>query len=166
MSSPIIPATLAEHRARGTPPQPYSPEWLNALSDEERQSSEIKEFSRRMHDSGGEHITWLLWHCQEKHLWTPPLWRQASMFFLDCGRGPFAVTAGHVFEQFVEDRVERRVRGCQIGNVGFNPEDRLIAWGKHLGLTSRPFASRLRRSRPRARRLCLVPTARGLRGGL
>jgi hypothetical protein len=42
----------------------------------------------------------------------------------------FAVTAGHVFEQFVKDRAERRVRGCQIGNVGFNPEERLIDWGR------------------------------------
>lgn len=52
------------------------------------------------------------------------------MFFLDCGRGPFAVTAGHVFEQFTKDRAELRVRGFQIANLGFNPEDRLIDWGR------------------------------------
>jgi hypothetical protein len=139
MSSLIIPTTLAEHRSPATPTQPYSPEWLNALSEKEKQSREIKEFSRRMHDSGGEHVTWLLWHYQERHLWTPLLWRQGSMFFLDCGRGPFAVTAGHVFEQFVEDRAQRRVRGCQIGNVGFSPEERLIAWGKDIGVDIATF---------------------------
>jgi hypothetical protein len=30
------------------------------------------------------------------------------MFFLDCGRVPFAVTAAHVFERFVEDRARLR----------------------------------------------------------
>jgi hypothetical protein len=52
------------------------------------------------------------------------------MFFLDCGRGPFAVTAGHVFGQFVRDREERRVRGYQLGNIGFDLEERLIDWGR------------------------------------
>jgi hypothetical protein len=70
---------------------------------------------------------------------TPLLPRQGSMFFLDCGRGPFAVTAGHVFERFVEDRAQYRVRSCQIGNIAFNPEERLIAWGKNLGLDIATF---------------------------
>jgi hypothetical protein len=61
------------------------------------------------------------------------------MFFLDCGRGPFAVTAGHVFEQFVEDQRQRRIRSCQVGNIGFDPEERLISWGKNLGLDLATF---------------------------
>ena len=74
-----------------------SPEWLNALNDVQRQSPEIKEFSRRMHDSGAKHVTWLFWHYHERDLWTPlfALQHHGFMFFLDCGRGPFAVTAGH-----------------------------------------------------------------------
>ena len=36
------------------------------------------------------------------------------------------MTARHVFEQFVSDRASCNVRGVQIGNVGFNPEERLI----------------------------------------
>jgi hypothetical protein len=66
----MIPATLPEAGTPAAAPQPYSPEWLNALNDAQRQSPEIKEFSRRMHDSGGEHVTWLVWHYQEKGLWT------------------------------------------------------------------------------------------------
>jgi hypothetical protein len=62
------------------------------------------------------------------------------MFFLDCGRGAFAVTADHVYDGFLEDRDERRVRSCQIGNVAFdNPEGRLIARGKHLGIDIATF---------------------------
>jgi hypothetical protein len=109
---------------------PYSPEWLNALTDAERQSVAASDFSRSMHSSGGEHVAWLLWSTQENAKPTPLAYRQGSMFFLDCGRGPFAVTAGHVFEQFVKDRAELRVKGCQIGNVGFNREERLIDWGR------------------------------------
>lgn len=73
---------------------PYSPNWLNRLTEAERQSLPVRNFSRSLHDDSGRHVT-----------------------------------AGHVFEQFVEDRTGRRIRGCQIGNVGFNPEERLIDWG-------------------------------------
>jgi hypothetical protein len=99
----------------------------------------MQEFGRRMLDSGAEHVTWLVWRYQSKVIDTPLLPRQGSVFFLDCGRGPFAVTADHVFDQFLEDRRVRRVRSCQIGNVGFNPEDRLIARGKDVGLDIATF---------------------------
>jgi hypothetical protein len=109
---------------------PYSPEWLNALTDTEKQSVAMTDFSRSLHGSGGEYVAWMLWSTQERARPTPLAYRQGSVFFLDCGPGPFAVTAGHVFEQFMKDRTELRVRGCQIGNVGFNPEERLIDWGR------------------------------------
>jgi hypothetical protein len=141
MTRPIIPATLPEDKTPAAAPQPYRPEWLNALNDAQRQSPEVKEFSQRMHDSGGEHVTWLVWHYQEKKLWTPrfALWQQASMFFLDCGRGPFAVTAGHVYEQFLEDSHTRYIGGTQVANIGFDPAERLIAWGRNLGLDIATF---------------------------
>jgi len=108
---------------------PYSPAWLNALSETERKSLPIRNFSRARHDDGGGHVTWLLWSVQEKDKLTPLEFRQGSVFFLDCGRGPFAVTAGHVFDQWVRDRAERRIRGYQIGNLGFDLEERLIDSG-------------------------------------
>jgi hypothetical protein len=109
---------------------PYSPDWLNALSEADRQSLPVQNFSRTLHDDGGAHVAWLLWSVQDKAQPTRLEYRQGSVFFLDCGRRPFAVTAGHVFEQFEKDRAERRVPGCQIGNLGFNLEDRLIDWGR------------------------------------
>jgi hypothetical protein len=108
---------------------PYSPDWLNALSETDRQSLPVRNFSRSQHDDGGEHVAWLLWSVQAKTEPTPLEYRQGSMFFLDCGRGSFAVTAGHVFQQFHKDRAERRVRGYQIGNIGFDLEERLIDCG-------------------------------------
>jgi hypothetical protein len=141
MNRPIIRTILPKDDTPSASPQPYSPEWLNALNDAQRQSSEIKEFSRRMHESGGKHVTWLFWHYQERDLWTPPLAlsRQGSIFFLDCGRGPFAVTAGHVYDMYLEDFQRRHVRGAQIGNIDFDPLERLIASGKNLGLDIATF---------------------------
>jgi hypothetical protein len=141
MTAPIIPIAFPGQLAPAAAPQSFTPEWLNGLSREEKGSPAMQEFARRLHDSGGEHVTWLIWHYQTNSIWTPPmaLWQQGSVFFLDCGRGPFAVTAGHVFEQFVEDRAKRRVRGCQIGNIAFNPEERLIARGRDLGLDIATF---------------------------
>src|SRR5690349_11197317 len=124
MSHPILFPTAPENVAPAVAPQPYPPDWLNALTEEERQSPEMQEFGRRMLDRGAEHVTWLVWRFRSKLVQTPPLPRQGSVFFLDCGRGPFAVTAGHVFEQFVEDLSRRNMWSCQIGNVGFNPEER------------------------------------------
>jgi hypothetical protein len=92
---------------------PYSPEWLNALSEADRQSLPIRNFSRAPHDDGGEHVSWLLWSVQDKDRYTSLEFRQASIFFMDCGHGPFAVTPAHVFEQFVKDRAKQRVAGIR-----------------------------------------------------
>src|SRR5208282_1751508 len=51
----------------------------------------------------------------------------------------FAVTAGHVYEAYLEHVRERQVRGVQVGGVGFDPQERLIASGKHLGLDIATF---------------------------
>jgi hypothetical protein len=52
MSRTINPATLPQHDRPAADPLPYSPEWLNALNDAQRQSPEIKKISRLMHDIG------------------------------------------------------------------------------------------------------------------
>jgi hypothetical protein len=139
MSHSIHIPKLPENACECQGPQPFTPQWLNGLSEAEKKSPETQEFSRRMHDSGAEHITWLMWRYQSRIIETQLLPRQGSIFFLDCGRGPFAVTAGHVFKQFVEDRQRQQVRSCQIANVGFNPEDRLIAWGRDCGIDVATF---------------------------
>lgn len=55
----------------------------------------MQQLYRWMLDSGAEHVTWFVWRYQSKVMMrTPLLPRQGSMFFLDCGRVPFAVTAG------------------------------------------------------------------------
>lgn len=62
------------------------------------------------------------------------------MFFLDCGRGPFAVTADHVYEKYLEDSERTGTDNAQIANVGdFNLKERLIARGKNYGVDIATF---------------------------
>src|SRR5713226_1491299 len=49
-----------------------------------------------------------------------------SVFFLDCGEGVFAVTADHVYEAYLKRKQQESKIICQIGNVPFAPENRLI----------------------------------------
>ena len=50
---------------------PYSPDWLNGLSDAEKQSLPVRNFSRSLHDDGCAHAAWLLWSTQEREKPTP-----------------------------------------------------------------------------------------------
>lgn len=63
-----------------------------------------------------------------------------TTFFLDCGQGPFGVTAGHVYDEFVEHAAQGA--RCQIGfgrpngRRLFDLRDRLIARGKHVDVAT------------------------------
>jgi hypothetical protein len=59
---------------------PYSPAWLNSLSEADRQSIPVRNFSRSLHDDGCAHVAWLLWSVQEKDRATVLEYRQGSMF--------------------------------------------------------------------------------------
>src|SRR5882672_1645793 len=52
---------------------------------------------------------------------------------------PFAVTAAHVFEQFSEGSRDPPRAELPDRNIGFDPEERLIASGKHLGIDIATF---------------------------
>jgi hypothetical protein len=120
-------------------PAPYTPEWLNSLADEEKKAIVGGEFGRRMHDSGGSRVTWLYWRGAPRILRAPPIERNGSAIILDCGRGLFAVTAGHVLEQWLADRNKTQRIGCQIGNVPFDLADRLIDTGTNRGIDIATF---------------------------
>ncbi len=66
---------------------------------------------------------------------TPQI-NHGCIFFLDLGRGPFAVTANHVYEAYLERRRAEVDLWCQIGNRCFVPEDRLIDHNPDLDLAT------------------------------
>lgn len=49
------------------------------------------------------------------------------MFFLDAGEGVFAVTAGHVYQGYLEAKGIYPATYCQLWNMRFDPAARLIA---------------------------------------
>lgn len=63
--------------------RPFSPSWLNGLSDEEKQEVAAGPFVRRLHDKAAEHITWLYWHGQHRIIGAPPVEHSGSAFILD-----------------------------------------------------------------------------------
>jgi hypothetical protein len=109
---------------------PYTPQWLNSLSDDEKKAVAGGEFTRRLHDDGGAHITWLFWRGPHRIIGAPPVVHNGSAFLLNCGRGTFVVTAAHVFSQYMADKQRTQRLVSQIGNVSFDFEERLIDSGE------------------------------------
>jgi hypothetical protein len=109
--------------------KPYSLQWLNSLSDDEKKQVAASEFTRRMHDDGAAHIAWLFWRGKHRIIGAPPIIHNASAFLLDCGRGPFLVTAAHVYRQFLADKGRASRLQSQVCNVAFDLEERLISSG-------------------------------------
>ena len=53
--------------------------------------------------------------------------RNGTMFFLDAGEGPFAVTARHVYKEYCVAKNDFPETTCQLGSLPFDPEERLIS---------------------------------------
>ncbi len=49
-----------------------------------------------------------------------------TIFFLDWGMGPLAVTADHVFQAYLTRKHAEPALLCRLGDLGFAPEERLI----------------------------------------
>jgi hypothetical protein len=62
--------------------------------------------------------------------------RNGTTFFVDAGRGPFGVTAGHVYDGFVD--VATTSVKCQIGRstMPFDLRERLIARGRDVDIAT------------------------------
>ena len=57
----------------------------------------------------------------------PKLIDNGSAFMIDCGEGPFLVTAHHVYEGFRAARRSYPDAVCMLGDLRFDPEHRYIA---------------------------------------
>jgi len=53
--------------------------------------------------------------------------RNGSAFLVDLGHGVLAVTAAHVFKEYLRTKKIAVAIGCQLGNLLFNPEVQLIS---------------------------------------
>lgn len=60
----------------------------------------------------------------------PVILANGSAFMLDCGDGPFVVTARHVYQGYLRDRQTHPDAVCLLGETKFEPEAALIAEDK------------------------------------
>jgi hypothetical protein len=67
----------------------------------------------------------LWWICSESG--QPKILQNGSCFILDCGHGPFVVTAAHVLQGFKRDRENQADTVSLIGELRFDLTERLIA---------------------------------------
>ena len=69
-------------------------------------------------------VTPLFWGVPEKS--ENSVLNSGSAFALDCGQGPFIVTAAHVYESYIEAKKKNSDLVCQLGRMSFELESRLI----------------------------------------
>lgn len=62
--------------------------------------------------------------------------RNGSIFFVDSGKALFAVTTNHVFEEYLEKKTAFPKLICQIHDLKFLPEQRLIDSSKELDIAT------------------------------
>lgn len=106
-------------RAGGDPTQCF-----NALSEEEKKRVLSAGLGVSLLHSGLA-FAMPLWWAFKNHDTGIGL-RNGSAFLVDFGHGIFAVTAAHVFREYLEAKRTAVEIGCQLGSVLFDPEAQLI----------------------------------------
>lgn len=99
---------------------------INALSEAERIEFARGQFANEMHVAAGQHVTFFRWAYVHSILGTQGI-RNGSIFFLNIDGRSMGVTAAHVYRGYQESKRWARRIVCQIGNVEFDPDRRLIA---------------------------------------
>ena len=85
------------------------------------------DFGKELHKNACAYCHPIFWAVRDKEgFWK--IQANGTAFVLDCGKGPFLVTAAHVYEGYLSDlgKFPRRVFGS-LGSVPFRMEQRLIA---------------------------------------
>ena len=79
------------------------------------------------------HVTWLMW-THETALGRRM--KNGSAFFLFLGDRVFAVTAAHVYRGYLESKRLGRIVECNLGNLPFDPELRLVGLGADVDIAT------------------------------
>jgi hypothetical protein len=106
----------------------FSPDQLNAMTDDERKAVLESEFGRSFHISAAEHVAWIFW---TRDIDEPSeILDQGSAFILRREDNLFLVTAAHVYRGYLEDRKDHGRLYCQVQNCTVqNLSVHLIACG-------------------------------------
>jgi hypothetical protein len=82
------------------------------------------DFGRTLLENALNYATPLAWAAEEGDAWQ--ILANGTAFILDCGQGPFLITAAHVYEKYLEHLENYPTLHCQLGEMEFHPEERLI----------------------------------------
>jgi len=109
-------------------------ELFNALSENDKKRLFSEGLGVELLHSGLAFAVPLWWLSvdQEKN----PELRNGSAFLVDYGWGTFAVTAAHVFIEYCKAKRAATGIGCQLGDVLFDPEARLISCHPELDIAT------------------------------
>jgi len=97
------------------------------MAPEEAKALLAGDFGKELHRSACAYCLPLFWAVRnEARVWK--IKRNGTAFFLDCGKGPFLVTAAHVYEAYVSDlaRENGKVLGS-LGSLPFRMEQRVVS---------------------------------------
>jgi hypothetical protein len=99
-------------------------EHFNALSEEGKKAALSNGLGADLLHSGLSFAVplWWLLNSQGANLQL----RNGSASLVDFGQGIFAVTAAHVFAEYLEANNSAEAIGCRLGNALFEPEAQLI----------------------------------------
>lgn len=82
-------------------------------------------FGKVLLEAPRSYVSPLYWGTpKENGEWTVD--NNGTAFAIDCGAGPFLVTASHVYEGYLEAKAKAPAIRCQLGNMEFIPEKRVI----------------------------------------
>ena len=107
---------------------------FNALSEEEKKRVLSDGFGSHLNHSGLNFAVPLWWVFRDND--NNCGLRNGSAFLVDYGHGVFAVTAAHVFTEYRDTKHAMPETLCQLGDVLFDPEARLIACRDDLDIAT------------------------------
>lgn len=106
---------------------PPTAKFLNTMTEAEKVEFARSPFVKQLHMTAGTYVTTFRWNYVHATLGTRRL-RNGSAFFADIGGRIIVVTAAHVYRLYLEGKQMARGRiACQLGDLAFDPEARLIA---------------------------------------
>jgi hypothetical protein len=127
---------------RKTAPMPIptgipSADELNAMTDDERKAFAEGPVAKTFLEVAGTNVTMLRWNYRHAVLASSE-WRNGSAFFVDTGTRLIVVTAEHVYRAYLKarDNASKGSITCQLGNLLFKPEERLIDASQDLDIAT------------------------------
>jgi len=91
-------------------------------------------FGQQLLRIAGEYVAPFFWGVYRPGV--APAISNGTAFFLQCGASPFVVTAAHVYRTYCSEKEREPTVVCQVGNMPFRLEERVIAVDKRLDVAT------------------------------